>query len=162
MRDFGQGLDELTHEERHDYLQMIVEQLVIDRDNNVDITLAIPIDDNSPEPGSPDDRESNSATTQGMDRGSSHDSYHGGLSLARRDRPFWGSRPSLGRRPIAPFFWVDLTNDTRRPRKTALCADRAARLRIPGGGPTVRYASTGEVSCGASAVASKRGPVRPS
>ena len=54
VRDFGQGLDELTPEERHDYLQMIVEQVVIDRDNNVDITLAIPIDDNSPEPGSPE------------------------------------------------------------------------------------------------------------
>ena len=28
---------------------MIVEQIVIDRDNNVDITLAIPIDEDSPE-----------------------------------------------------------------------------------------------------------------
>ena len=54
VREFGQGLDELTPEERHDYLQMIVEQVVIDKDNNVDITLAIPIDDNSPEPGSPE------------------------------------------------------------------------------------------------------------
>ena len=54
VREFGQGLDELTPEERHDYLQMIVEQVIIDRDNNVDITLAIPIDDNSPEPGSPE------------------------------------------------------------------------------------------------------------
>ena len=52
VREFGQGLDELTPEERHDYLQMLVEQVVIDKDNNVDITLAIPIDDNSPEPGS--------------------------------------------------------------------------------------------------------------
>ena len=42
----------MTSEERHDYLQMIVEQVIIDRDNNVDITLAIPIDDNSPEPDS--------------------------------------------------------------------------------------------------------------
>ena len=31
---------------------MIVEEVVIDRDNNVNITLAIPIDDNSSEPGS--------------------------------------------------------------------------------------------------------------
>ena len=56
VREFGQGLDELTPptEERHDYLQMLVEQVVIDKDNNVDITLAIPIDDNSPEPGSPE------------------------------------------------------------------------------------------------------------
>ena len=47
----------MTSEERHDYLQMIVEQVIIDRDNNVDITLAIPIDDNSPEPGSPESPE---------------------------------------------------------------------------------------------------------
>ena len=53
-REFGQGLDELTPEERHDYLQMIVEQVIIDRDNNVDITLAIPIDDDSSDPDSPD------------------------------------------------------------------------------------------------------------
>ncbi len=58
-RKFGQGLDELTPEERHDYLQMLVEQVIIDRDNNVHITLAIPIDDDSsdsdsPEPESPE------------------------------------------------------------------------------------------------------------
>ena len=53
-REFGQGLDELIPEERHDYLQMLVEQVIIDRDNNVDITLAIPIDDDSSDPDSPD------------------------------------------------------------------------------------------------------------
>ena len=58
-REFGQGLDEVTPEERHDYLQMLVEEVIIDRDNNVDITLALPIDDDSsdpdsPEPGSPE------------------------------------------------------------------------------------------------------------
>ena len=53
-RKFGQGLDELTPQERHDYLQMLVEQVIIDRDNNVDITLAIPIDDDSSDPDSPD------------------------------------------------------------------------------------------------------------
>ena len=53
-REFGQGLDELTPEERHDYLQMLVEQVIIDRDNNVDITLAIPIEDDSTDPESPD------------------------------------------------------------------------------------------------------------
>ena len=53
-RKFGQGLDELTPEERHDYLQMIVEQVIIDKDNNVDITLAIPIDDDSSDPDSPE------------------------------------------------------------------------------------------------------------
>ena len=53
-RKVGQGLDELTPEERHDYLQMLVEQVIIDRDNNVDITLAIPIDDDSSDPDSPE------------------------------------------------------------------------------------------------------------
>ena len=53
-REFGQGLDELAPEERHNYLQMILEQVIIDRDNNVDITLAIPIDDDSSDPDSPD------------------------------------------------------------------------------------------------------------
>ena len=48
-REVGQGLDELTPEQRREILQMIVEQIVIDRDNNVDITLAIPIDEDSPE-----------------------------------------------------------------------------------------------------------------
>ena len=61
-REFGQGLDEVTPEERHDYLQMLVEEVVIDRDNNVDITLALPIDDNYPEPNSnePDSTENDS------------------------------------------------------------------------------------------------------
>ncbi len=53
-REVGQGLDEVTPEERHDYLQMLVEEVVIDRDNNVDITLAIPIDDDSLDPDSSD------------------------------------------------------------------------------------------------------------
>ena len=53
-REVGQGIDELTDEERKEILQMVVEQVVIDRDNNVDITLAIPIDDDSPESESPD------------------------------------------------------------------------------------------------------------
>ena len=33
---------------------MVLEQIVIDRDNNVDITLAIPIDDDSSDPDSPE------------------------------------------------------------------------------------------------------------
>ena len=48
-RNVGQGLDELTDEQRKEILQMVLEQVVIDRDNNVDITLAIPIDEDSPE-----------------------------------------------------------------------------------------------------------------
>ena len=53
-RNVGEGIDELTDEQRKEILQMVVEQVVIDRDNNVDITLALPIDDDSPEPGSPE------------------------------------------------------------------------------------------------------------
>ncbi len=53
-RNVGQGIDELTDEQRKEILQMVVEQVVIDRDNNVDITLAIPIDDDPRDPDSPD------------------------------------------------------------------------------------------------------------
>ena len=49
-RNVGQGIDELTDKERKEILQMVLEQVVIDRDNNVDITQAIPIDDESPNP----------------------------------------------------------------------------------------------------------------
>ena len=51
-RNVGQGIDKLTDEQRKEILQMVVEQVVIDRDNNVDITLAIPIDDDSSDPDS--------------------------------------------------------------------------------------------------------------
>ena len=57
-RSVGQGIDELTDEQRKETLRMVVEQVVIDRDNNVDITLAIPIDDDSSEPDSPDPESS--------------------------------------------------------------------------------------------------------
>ena len=53
-RNVGQGLDALTPEQRREFLQMIVAEVVIDRDNNVDITLAIPIDDDSSDPDSPE------------------------------------------------------------------------------------------------------------
>ena len=48
-----QGVDKLTDEERKGILQKIVEEVVIDRNDYVKITLAIPVDYNSPEPGSP-------------------------------------------------------------------------------------------------------------
>ena len=53
-RNLGQGIDELTDEQRKEILQMVVEHVVIDRDNNVDITLAIPIDDDPRDPDSPE------------------------------------------------------------------------------------------------------------
>ena len=40
--EIGQGLDELTPEQRKETLQMVVEEVVIDRDNNVDISLDTP------------------------------------------------------------------------------------------------------------------------
>ena len=46
-RDVGEGLDELTPEQRKEVLQMVVEEVTVDRENNLDITLAIPIDDDS-------------------------------------------------------------------------------------------------------------------
>ena len=49
-----QGVDKLTDEERKGILQKIVEEVVIDRNDYVKITLAIPVDYNSPEPGSPE------------------------------------------------------------------------------------------------------------
>ena len=51
-REVGKGLDDLTDEQRKEILQMVVERVVIDRNNNVDITLAIPIDDGPPGPRS--------------------------------------------------------------------------------------------------------------
>ena len=53
-KEVGQGLDELTDEQRKEILQMVVEQVVIDRNNNVDITPAIPVDDDFLEPNSPE------------------------------------------------------------------------------------------------------------
>ena len=46
-RDVGQGLDELTPEQRKEFLQMVVEEVIIDRNDNVNITLAIPVDSKS-------------------------------------------------------------------------------------------------------------------
>ena len=56
-RDVGQGLDELTPEQRKEILQMVVEEVIVDRNDNVDITLAIPLE------GEPTTEESVSVTT---------------------------------------------------------------------------------------------------
>ena len=39
---FGHGLDDLPQEKRRDVLRLLVDQVLIDRDNNVSITLGIP------------------------------------------------------------------------------------------------------------------------
>ncbi len=46
-RDVGEGLDELSPEQRKEVLRMVVAEVAVDRENNLDITLAIPIDDES-------------------------------------------------------------------------------------------------------------------
>ena len=75
-KEVGKGLDDLTYKQRREILLMVVEQVVIDRDNNVDITLAIPIDDDplgtdAPEPESPTD-DSVSVASAVSWSGSSH------------------------------------------------------------------------------------------
>ena len=76
-RNVGQGIDELTDEERKEILQIIVEKVVIDRENNVDITLIIPINDDSREPDAPvpDSPESESVAI-------ASNKYSSGSSLA--------------------------------------------------------------------------------
>ena len=46
--EVGDGLDELAPEQRREVLQLVVEQVMIDRDNNMDVTLAIPVDGSVP------------------------------------------------------------------------------------------------------------------
>ena len=73
-RNVGQGLDELTPEQRKEILQMVLEKVVIDKDNNVDITLAIPIDDESPDP-EPETPEPGSPETESVAITSKEPSY---------------------------------------------------------------------------------------
>ena len=42
---FGEGLDDLPDEKRRDVLRLLVDQVVVDSDNNVNITLGIPTED---------------------------------------------------------------------------------------------------------------------
>ena len=55
----GKDLDELTPEQRKEFLQMVVEEVIIDRADNVNITLAIPVD------GKPTTEGSDSVQTLG-------------------------------------------------------------------------------------------------
>ena len=43
-RRVGRDLDELTPERRKEFLQMVVGEIIVDRNDNLDITLAIPIE----------------------------------------------------------------------------------------------------------------------
>ena len=42
-RDVGQGLDESTPEQRKEFLQMVVEEVIVHSNDKVDVTVAIPI-----------------------------------------------------------------------------------------------------------------------
>ena len=42
---FGEGLDEMPYKKRRDVLRLLVDQILIDRDNNVNITLGISTED---------------------------------------------------------------------------------------------------------------------
>ena len=42
---FGKGLDDLPDEKRRDVLRLLVDQVLVDRNNNVSITLGIPTED---------------------------------------------------------------------------------------------------------------------
>ena len=42
---FGEGLDDLSSEERRNVLLLLVDQVLIDRNNNVNITLGIPTEE---------------------------------------------------------------------------------------------------------------------
>ena len=42
---FGKGLDDLPDEKRRDVLRLLVDQVLVDRDNNISITLGIPTED---------------------------------------------------------------------------------------------------------------------
>ena len=43
-RDVGQGMDESTPDQQKEILQMVVEEVIVHRNDNVNITLAIPIE----------------------------------------------------------------------------------------------------------------------
>ena len=42
--EVGGGPGRVGPEQRREVLQLVVEQVMIDRDNNMDVTLAIPVD----------------------------------------------------------------------------------------------------------------------
>ena len=44
-RNVGTGLDEMAPEQRKEVIQLVAEQVIVDRNNDVNITLAIPVDD---------------------------------------------------------------------------------------------------------------------
>ena len=96
-REVGKGLDELTDEQRKELLQMVVDQVVIDRNNNVDITLAIPIDGDSPGPDSPEPDSSEPeyvAIASNVSWSGSSPASHASASMQSPSNPCSGARAS--------------------------------------------------------------------
>ena len=81
-RDVGQGLDELTAEQRKELLQMVVEEVIIDRNDNVNITLAIPVDS---KPTTED-----SVSVQTFENVQTLEHSFGGLNRHRKLKYSWG------------------------------------------------------------------------
>ena len=90
-RDVGEGLDELPPEQRKEVLRMVVDEVTVDRDNNVDITLAIPIDDESVSSASQPSPRGGRGLRGGSPRGSGGRREGGG----RRAQRAWRRVPSL-------------------------------------------------------------------
>ncbi len=135
-REVGKGLDDLTDEQRKEILQMVVEQVVIDRNNNVDITLAIPIDDDPFGPGSydPDSLEPESVAI------ASDKSSSGDLRVCPA-RESWPSPPGPGSPPTASVSslskCIQMTHSPacscRRWTKARTCSFQKTRpTRAPG------------------------------
>ena len=95
--EVGEGLDDLTPEQRKDVLQMVVDEIVIDRENNVNVTLAIPVEDESvaiasyPSPCKEGNRGKAAPATGGVSADFSKVSdlsvFHGDLLLLVRSMP---------------------------------------------------------------------------
>ena len=126
-RNVGQGLDALTPEQRREFLQVIVAEVVIDRDNNVDITLAIPIDDDSPEP----DYVAVASNTSWS--GSSHGSPGSASTLSPTSPCSAGAASGSSPLPRTPMT-LQLANSSRGSSRASTSSIRRIWRRRSGGG----------------------------
>ena len=122
----GEGLDDLSPEQRKEVLRMVVEEVTVDRENNLDITLAVPIEEEG---------ESVAIASQPSPRG--REAQGSPARVADFDDPRWGARgPSSQSSPGGR------RGRTARPRRRACGApalspsQREGGLRLPceGGG----------------------------
>ena len=105
--EVGRGLDELTPEQRKEILQMVVDEVMIDRENNVNVTLAIPVDESlaiaSPVSSPADGRGDQQTGGDG-----------GGIPGGRAARSRRETRYTRDRRPPAPQYMTQLAEETWR------------------------------------------------